>query len=86
MTLKVRHEKETQRIQESHAWEKEEIQSEIETSVLDSKEAETLKVVKNYAQVINTDLRTARLDYLDQLERFHSYKDQGTTLLQDVTQ
>ena len=65
MDLEVKHEQETQWIQESHTREKEEIWSEIETSVLDNKEAETLKVVKNYTLVINTDLQTTQLDYLD---------------------
>lgn len=40
-----------------------------------------LKVVKYYAQVINIYLRTTQLDYLDRVERLHSYKDQGKTLL-----
>ena len=43
-------------------------------------------MVKNYAQVINTNLWTDQLDYLDQVERLCSYKDQGKTLLQNVAQ
>ena len=84
--LEVKHEQETQRLRELHAREKEEIQSEIETSIFDNKEAETLKVVKNYALVINTDLQMAQLDYLDQVERLSFYHDQEKTLLQNVAQ
>lgn len=76
-TLEEKHEKETQQLQESHAWEKEAIRSEIETSVLDNKDTKMLKVVKKYAQVINTDLQTAQLNYLDQVDSLCSYKDQG---------
>ena len=86
MDLKEKHEQETQQLRESHAQEKEAIQSEIETSVLDNKETETLKVVKNYAEVINTNLQIAQLDYLDQVERLRSYKDQGKPLLQNAAQ
>lgn len=56
MALEEKHEQETQQLHESHALEKEAIRSEIQTSVLDKKETGTLNVVKNYAEVINTDL------------------------------
>lgn len=82
--LEVKHEQETQWLRELHAQEKEEIWSEIETTVLDNKEAETLKVVKDYALVINTDLRTVQLDYIEQVERLCFYRDQGKMLVQDA--
>ena len=75
MALEVKHMKETQQLWELHAREKEEIQREIETSVLENKEAETLKVVKYYALVINTDLQMTQLIYLDQVERLCFYWD-----------
>ena len=56
MDLEVKHEQETKQLQELHAQEKEEIQNEIETTILKNKEVETLKVVKDRALVINTDL------------------------------
>ena len=43
-------------------------------------------MVKNYALVNNTDLQTTQLDYLDQVEGLHFYRDQGKTLLQNVMQ
>lgn len=86
MALEVKHKKETQLLRELHAREKEEIRSEIETSVSDNKEAETLKVVENYVLVINTYLWIAELDYLDQVERMLFYRDQGKMLLQNLEQ
>lgn len=84
--LEVKHKQETQRLRELHIWEKEEIRSEIETTILDNKEVETLKVVKDYAMVINTDLRAVQLDSLEQVERLHFYRHKGKMLLQDVAQ
>ena len=69
-----------------HAQEKEELQSKIKTSVLDSREAETLKVVKDQALITNSNLQTSQLDFLAQIERLRIHQDQGKTLLKEVTQ
>lgn len=86
IALEVKHEQETQWLRELHAREKEEIQSEMETTILDNKEDDTLKVVKDYTLVINIALLMVQLDFLEQVERLRFYRDQGKMLLQDVVQ
>ena len=54
--------------------------------VLDHREVETLKVVKDQALVANSQLQTRQLDYLGQVERLWNYQDQEKTLLKDVLQ
>ena len=66
------------------AQEIEELQGKIEMSVLDKREVETLKVVKDQALVANSHLQTSQLDYLDRVERLRNYQDQGKTLLKEV--
>ena len=60
-------------MQEMHAQEKEELQNRIETTILDRREAETLKVVKDQALITNSNLRTNQLDFLEQVERLWIY-------------
>lgn len=69
-----------------HAQEKDAFQNKIETSILDSREAKTLKVVKDQALITNSNLRTSQLDFLEQVERLRIYQDQGKTLLKDLMQ
>ena len=57
--LDVKHEQETRWLQEVHAKEKEELQNKIETAILDIRETETLKVVKDQALITNSNLRTS---------------------------
>ena len=52
-------------MQEMHAQEKEELQNRIETTILDRREAETLKVVKDQALITNSNLWTSQLDFLE---------------------
>lgn len=59
IALEVKNEQETRRLQEMHAQEKGELQNGIEIAILDKREAETLKVVKDQALITNSNLWTS---------------------------
>jgi hypothetical protein len=44
--------------------------------VLDKREAETIKVVKDQALISNSHLQESELDYLSQVERLRTYQSQ----------
>ena len=59
IALGLKHEQETQQLQEMHAQEKGELQNKIETAILDRREAETLKVVKDQALITKSNVQTS---------------------------
>lgn len=60
-------------MKEVHAQDIEELQNKIKIAMLDQREVETLKMVKDQALVANSQLRTSRLNYLSQVERLQNY-------------
>ena len=85
VALELRYEQEKQHLIEMHAHELEELHGKIESTVLDKREAETLKVVKYQALITNSHLRDSQLDYLSHVERLRTYQSQSKTLLVGVT-
>jgi hypothetical protein len=53
--------------------------------MLEKQETETLKIIKDQALITNSHPRDSQLDYLNQVDRLHSYQSQGKSLLMEVS-
>ena len=58
----------------------------IESSLQEKQYTKSLKFLKEQALITNSHLRESQLDYLSQVDKLHSYMNQGKVLLSDLSQ